>query len=209
VGLSRSIPEAEAFVINARKSLKYTRGQESFQTAVEQAEMVLERVHNRLYRWTSACLNRLLFEAVPEEVMSETRKKVDAALARMAPTALEKFAVAYQELQGSSAENWCNACTAVRRVLLDFADAVFPPRDELVGGRKVGKYEYINRLWAHAKNRIASESTRGVALAEVEDLGHRIDAIYKLSNRGVHDSVSRDEAERIIARTYFLIADLL
>ena len=48
-----------------------------------------------------------------------------------------------------------------------------------------------------------------MVLAEVTDLGHRIDAIYESSNKGVHDVVTKDEAERIIARAYFLIADLL
>lgn len=207
--LSRSVPEAETFAVTGRKSVKYTMDQVDFTESVEAAEAVLERVRNRLNRYTSAVLNRLLFEGVPEQVMEATRRKVDAALAKMCPQALEKFAVAYEELAGSSAENWTNACTEARRILTDFADAVFAPQDGLVEGRKVGKAEYINRLWAHAKQKISSESNREMALAELSDLGNRIDAVYRLSNKGVHAVVTKDEADRIIVRTYLLIADLL
>ena len=134
---------------------------------------------------------------------------MEKALAKVSPSALEKFAVAYEELNGESAENWSNACTAVRRILFDFADAVYPPRDELVDGRAVGVDEYVNRLWAYAKEHVRSESGRGAIKSELTDLGNRIDAIYRQSNKGVHAVVTRDEAERIIVRTYLLMADLL
>lgn len=207
--LERSVPEAETFVATARKSMKYTLDQSDFTKSVETAEAVLERVRNRLYRYASAVLSRLLFEAVPEQVMEATRRKVDAALAQMCPQALEKFAVAYEELSGSSSENWTNACTAARRILLDFADAVYPPRDSLVDGRKVGQDDYKNRLWAHAKQKISSSINQDMVLAELNDLGKRIDAVYNLSNKGIHSVVEKDEADRVIMRTYLLIADLL
>lgn len=207
--LEKSVPEAETFVMTARKSMKYTAADKGFTDSVETAEAVLERVRNRLYRYASATLSRLLFASVPEQVLASTRAKVDAELAEKCPQALEKFATAYEELRGSSSENWTNACLAVRRVLLDFADAVYPPREEPVDGRKVGKEEYVNRLWAYAKEHISSDSRREMALAELGDLGSRIDAVYRQSSKGVHAAVERDEAERIIARTYLLIADLL
>jgi len=207
--LTQSVPEAETFVTAARKKIDYNITQQDFIKAVETAEAVLERVRNRIYRYASRTLSRMMFDEIPQHVFEATRTRVDAALAKNCPTALDKFAVAYQELAGTSAENWTNACTAARRILMDFADAVFPAREELVNGRRVGPDEYINRLWAYADQRITSEKDRGLALAELKDVGNRIDAIYGLSNKGVHDVVTKDEADRIIIRTYLLIADLL
>ncbi|MBI5287392.1 MAG: hypothetical protein HY873_00270 [Chloroflexi bacterium] len=206
---ARSVPHAETLVASARKKITYDAHEADFTRSVEQNEAVLERVKNRVYRYASAVVNRLLFESVPEGVIERTRGKVEKALASVSPSALEKFAVAYEELNGQSTENWTNACTAVRRILLDFADAVYPPREESVDDRAVGAEEYVNRLWAYAKEHIRSESGRGAIKAELADLGNRIDAIYRQSNKGVHAVVTRDEAERIIVRTYLLLADLL
>ena len=125
----------------------------------------------------AAALNRLLFEHVPEHVLEATRRKVDSALAKVSPMALERFAVSYEELRGTSAENCTNACLGVRRVLLAFADSVFPAQDELVDVREVGEEQYVNRLWAHAKNKIESEKRRNMVQADLTDLGNRIDAI--------------------------------
>ena len=207
--LRHSLPEAETFVATARKTMKYRVSEQDFTDSVETAEAVIEKVRNRVYRYASAALNRLLFEHVPEHVLEATRRKVDSALAKVSPMALERFAVSYEELRGTSAENWTNACLGVRRVLLAFADSVFPAQDELVDGREVGEEQYVNRLWAHAKNKIESEKRRNMVQADLTDLGNRIDAIYDSSNKGVHATVTKDEAERIIARAYFLIADLL
>lgn len=207
--LPGSVPEAETFVHSARKRVKYTIGDRSLLQSVEEHETVIERVVNRVHRYATSTLNRLLFEEVPERVLEETRKKVDQFLAANSPAALEKFRIAYEELTGGSSENWTNACTAVRRILLDVADALFPPKDEPVDGRRVGQQDYKNRLWAYAKSKIASESQRQTVIAELEDLGNRVDAIYIQSNKGVHAVIGRDEAERIIVRAYLLIADLI
>ena len=207
--LRQSLPEAETFVTSARKSTTYKASEQGLIDSLETNEAVIEKVRNRLYRYASSTLNRLLFEHVPEYVLDATRRKVDSALTKISPKALERFATAYEELRGSSSENWTNACLGVRRVLLAFADSVFPAQDDLIDGREVGQEQYVNRLWAHARRKIASDSRRAMVLAEVTDLGHRIDAIYESSNKGVHDVVTKDEAERIIARAYFLIADLL
>jgi hypothetical protein len=117
--------------------------------------------------------------------------------------------VAYEELAKGSSENWTNACLAVRRVLLDFADSVYPPRAGTVDGHAVGPEDYVNRLWAYASERIKSRRPKDVSLAELKDVGARIDAIYDLSNKGLHAKVGKGEADRIVIRTYLLLADLL
>ncbi len=67
----------------------------------------------------------------------------------------------------------------------------------------------MNRLWAYASERIKSGRAKDVVVAELKDLGTRIDAIYDLSSKGVHATVRKREADRIVIRTYLLLADLL
>ena len=205
----RSLPSAETFIQNARKKAKYTVGWADFLKSIEQAEHIVDRVTTRLHRYASNAHLRLTFGSIPQSIFQATRAQVDIALAAKCPAALEKFAVAYEELSRESPENWSNACLAVRRILLDFADAVYPPRDGLVDDHTVGPEDYVNRLWAYVSERLPSTRTKRVVRSELDDLGKRIDAIYNLSTKGVHAEMKKPEADRIVIRTYLLLADLL
>jgi hypothetical protein len=207
--LPRSLPSTETFVQNARKKAQYAAGWERFLKSIEQAEGILDKVATRLHRYVCKAYSQLTFGSIPESIFDATRGEVDTALAEKCPTALEKFAVAYEELSAKSSENWSNACLTARRILLDFADAVYAPRAGLVGGHSVGPEDYVNRLWAYASERIGSERTRDVFHAELGDLGARIDAVYDLASKGLHASITKAEADRIVIRTYLLLADLL
>lgn len=94
-------------------------------------------------------------------------------------------------------------------MLKDFADAVYPARDEQVDGRKVGNEEYKNRLWAFAKAR----GTRAIekqfmATEEIDGLCKTLDRVYDWDSKGVHDSVTKQEAQLAVLRTYILLEQL-
>ena len=53
-------------------------------------------------------------------------------------------------------------------------------------------------------------STSGeLLLANVQDLGNRIDRLYKLTNKGVHAEVSVFEVNQCLIQTYILVGDIL
>jgi hypothetical protein len=54
----------------------------------------------------------------------------------------------------SNREQMAQVAISCRRFLERLADVVYPPKPEPVGGRKVGKAEYKNRLWAFAKEQL-------------------------------------------------------
>ena len=207
--LKYTLPAAQTFASTARKRVKYTLGQEGFIESIEQAERVIDRVRGRLHRYTSTTYLRLRFGSIPETILEATRRKVDHILASKCPSAVEGFAVAYEQLQGTSPENWSNACLGVRRILVEFADAVFPPRSEPMDGHDLGRENYINRIWAYASERLKSDRGATLLLAELTDLGNRVDSIHDLANKGVHARVTKDEADRVVIRAYLLLADIL
>lgn len=151
----------------------------------------------------------LQFGGIIENIFNNTKKLVDSKLVIICPEALEKFASAYERLKDTNPESWAQAVTTCRRILQDFADAIYPPKEVLVKGRKVGKNEYINRLWAFASEKIKSESNKKLIQNEINYIGGIIESIYKLTCKGTHAEISKDEAERVIIRTYLLIGDLI
>lgn len=170
---------------------------------------IVQNIKNRIYRETTNILIYLKFRGSIETIFEYTKKRVDSKLVDVCPDAIEKFTSAYERLRETNPESWAQAVTTCRRILKDFADEIYPPKDELVNGRKVGEEEYINRLWAFASENIKSDTNKKLIQSELEYLGRRIDSIYDLTCKGTHAEISREEAERAIIWTYLLIGDLI
>lgn len=84
-----------------------------------------------------------------------------------------------------------------------------PSRDEKVNGRKVGRAEYRNRLWAYVADNVTSDTTRALLIANVEDLGNRIDRLDSLSNKGLHSNVSSSDVNRLLLSLIVVAHDLM
>ena len=170
---------------------------------------IVKNIKNRIYRETTNILIDLKFGGIIETIFEDTKKLVDSKLVIICPNTIEKFTSAYERLRETNPESWAQAVTTCRRILKDFADNIYPPKDDLVDGRKVGENEYINRLWAFASENIKSDTNKELIQSEVEYTGRRINSLYDLTCKGTHADISREEAERAIIRTYLLIGDLI
>lgn len=170
---------------------------------------IVKNIKNRIYRETTNISIDLKFGGIIETIFEDTKKLVDSKLVDVCPDAIEKFTSAYERLRETKPESWAQAVTTCRRILKDFADEIYPPKDELVNDRNVGEEYYINRLWAFASEKINSDTNKELIQSEIDYMGGRIDSIYHLANKGTHSDISKDEAERAIIRTYLLIGDLI
>ena len=170
---------------------------------------IVNILYNRVYKETINILSYLKFGGIIETIFEDTKKLVDSKLVDVCPDAIEKFTSTYERLKETNPESWAQAVTTCRRILKDFADAIYPPKDTPVNGRKVGEDEYINRLWAFASEKSKSDTNKELIQSEVEYIGRRIDSLYDLTCKGTHAEISKDEAERAIIRTYLLIGDLI
>jgi hypothetical protein len=170
---------------------------------------LLGRVRSWLHHYASRVNIRVQFADVVDNVLESYRAVVDARLADVCPEALDMLAAAYQRLPGASSEERSQAITTLRRVLKAFADAVYPPRRSAEGQRELTDQHYINRLWAWGEENIGSQSNRELVQAHIENVGHWIDAVYRSQDKGVHATVSQEEAERLLLHTYLLLGDLI
>ena len=99
------------------------------------------------------------------------------------------------------------------RILLDLADALYPPSDTPIqtNGKtiKVGPDQYINRLIQYICSKSASKTYKDVVGADLKSIGERLDAINGAVCKGTHTDVTKDEATRYIIHTYLLISDII
>ena len=130
-------------------------------------------------------------------------------LSDIAPQLPDMLYSAFQRLEYlETSEDLAYASLSCRRILENLADVVYPPRKELVGGRRVAGKEYRNRLWAYISDRLSGRE-KELLLSELNDIGRRVDKLYDLSNKGIHDKVSLSEARRLLLGVVILLYDIL
>jgi DNA uptake protein ComE-like DNA-binding protein len=157
----------------------------------------------------SKLYSKVAFANTPQTSLDILRAEVDSRLLDLAPEAAEKLMIAFKSVASNNPEEWSHALTSCRRFLEDLADALYPPRDEDIKGRKVGKTHYKNRLWAFMDDAIESESNRELAKSHIDYLGSYMEKVHNLSNKGVHSNLTKIEAVKAVFHTYLTVADIL
>ena len=170
---------------------------------------VLERIAASIHEWATGVYIVHRFRQAAGNIFERFKTHADAVLAHLCPEAIGKLDNAVEKADSGRPEDWAAAALSCRRVLHDFADAVYPSRDELVDGRSVTKDKYKNRLWAFAKEK-GNNALEHAFLAdeEITALCKTLDRVYELDSKGVHADVTREEAHLAVLKTYILLEQL-
>jgi hypothetical protein len=148
-----------------------------------------------------------------ELIMGQFSSALGETLIRCAdadPNLMERLHGALKAFENhESSEGLAHVSLSCRRFTEKLADCLYPPRDEKVNGRRVGKAEYRNRLWAYIAENVTSDTTRQLLMANIEDLGNRIDRLDNLSNKGLHSEVSTSDVNRLLLSLLVVAHDLL
>ncbi|MET9693342.1 hypothetical protein ABZY81_33685 [Streptomyces sp. NPDC006514] len=126
------------------------------------------------------------------------------------PKLTQRLHAAIKAFEGhETTEELAHVSLSCRRFTEKLADCLYPPREEKVNGKKVGRAEYRNRLWAYVAENVTSDTTRELLIANVEDLGKRIDKMDSLSNKGLHSDVSSSDVNRLLLSLLVVAHDLI
>lgn len=142
------------------------------------------------------------FAAVVNETLLRTRD--------LDPRLNEALHAAFAAADRSeTAEQLAQAALSCRRFVERLADALFPAQAAERNGRKLGRSEYRNRLWAYVEDHVEGRN-RQLILSSLSDVGHRIDALDACVQRGVHgDALAASELQRILVSLVGLTYDVL
>ncbi len=148
-----------------------------------------------------------------DSIFSRFRKEADEKLETIAPSLTGKLISVYNNMDSDNPEDWANAVHSCRRILVDLADALYPPQDKpiKVGNKeiKVGHDEYINRLVQFVMSKQGSKTYSDVVGADLSSIGKRLDAINDAVCKGTHAEITKNEATRYIIHTYLLVSDIV
>jgi len=100
-------------------------------------------------------------------------------------------------------EDIAQAAVSGRRYMEKLADVLFPARTEEHNGKKVGKEQYRNRIWAFIADNISNDATRLTAL------GKEVDRLVEEFNSGLHGDQAKPRVLQALADVASLTAGLL
>lgn len=183
-------------------------------TMASSIQAVLERIKQRAHDFLSESEKQLIYGQLHADIFEQNRQYVDLKLGQLCPEAVMKFNEAYQRLKNNTPESRAQALTSCRRLLKSLADQLYPPSDNQITGvdgklRALTEKKYISRLWQYVFEQIGHSASSELLFAQVQDLGNRLDRLYDLTNKGVHDEVSEFEVNQCVIQTYLLIGDLI
>ena len=173
--------------------------------SIRESQKWIQKITGNLYNYILGIYNNLTYGNIVEDTFTESRLLVNKKLEKICPNAIRKFVAVYDNMDSENSEDWANAVHSCRRILLDLADALYPPRDESVNinGKsiKVGAENYINRLVQFIESKKDSKAFSSIVGSDLSSIGERLDSIYNATNKGTHGEVSKDEASRYIVHT--------
>ena len=192
----------------------YSKTRVMYEEIIGQYKGVLARVGSRVHEFLSATEKQLIYGQIHSDIFERNREYVDARLNAISPEALEQFIAVYRRLGEGDSEAKSQALGSFRRILKSLADSLYPPREDPVIGtdgkpRILTDEKYIARLWQYVSDQVGTSKTGNLMLAQIDDLGSRIDRVYGLTNKGVHTEVSDFEVNQCVIQTYLLAGDLL
>lgn len=159
--------------------------------------------------WLSRTAIRLRYGAIVDTAFQRTKDRFDRFLGSHAPDAGRALSAAFARADSSDPEELAQSFTSCRRALKALADAIYPPRDEPLDGHELDDEHYKNRLIQFAAEHQPSKSRREYLSTEIELTAKRTDALYELSNKGVHGTVDEADFDVIVVHTYLLAGELL
>ena len=182
-------------------------------SSIKEAQKWIQKITGNLYNYVLSIYNKLTYGNIIEDTFTKARLAVNDKLSSICPEAINKFVSVYENMDSNNPEDWANAVHSCRRILLDLADALYPPKDEPIeiNGKKikVGKDQYVNRLIQFICTKSGSKTYNDIVGSDLDGIGKRLDAIYDAVCKGTHTDLTKEEAIRYIVHTYLLISDII
>ncbi len=210
VKIPNGLHPADLYYVNNTNSIIKTM----FLHELKEMKKVLERIRQRVYEFLISVEKELLFGQIYTDIFEQNRLYVEAKLEKISPESLKQFISAYRRIKDDEPESWAQALVSCRRLLKSLADALYPPGLHWVVGfdgkkHKLTDENYIARLWQFVYEKLSKSRSGNLLRTQIEEIGKRLDRLYDLINKGVHDNVSRFEVNQAIIQTYLIIGDIL
>jgi hypothetical protein len=178
----------------------------SIRQQIQTRSGIKSRVVSILHEFVASIYYEKVFSGLAENIFESYKEEIDARIAEQCGDVLEKLPFIYDRLREGDSEAVSQGLTTCRRIIDAFANAIYPPTDEIVeiGGNtlKLGANHHQNRLNAYIAKRVVSDSRK-------QKLRQSLSNLYSRVSAGVHDEVTPQEAKALLLSTYLFLGEVL
>ena len=111
--------------------------------------------------------------------------------------------------QAETTEQLSQVAATCRRIIEHVSDRLFPPRETVKGGPKLGPKHYRNRLLAFADQERRTDTSVDLVCVSTDALKEQITRLLAVAQKGIHAEMYRAETRRCLLRTILLLDDLV
>ncbi|RJT78283.1 hypothetical protein D6T63_12185 [Arthrobacter cheniae] len=175
---------------------------------VERYTRITTKVEALLHNFVAKSYLSLKFSTKQDSMFEKAKKEIDTELLRLDESTLRKIDSAYSSLRVGDAESISAAMNSVRRLIVSFADLVFPATDETRPNpgdgkpMRLGSEQWLNRIKAFIVDNAQSSGRQTRLRQGIQGISDRV-------STGVHNEVSKSEAEFLYISAYILLGEML
>lgn len=174
--------------------------------AISSLSAVKSRVMAMLHQFVSRVYYEMEYEAASESIFENFKGVVDPLIAEHSGTLIEKIPSVMDRLRDGDAEAIAQALLTCRRIIDAFANAVYPPSDEIIeiDGNMISldASKSQNRINAFIRQHTSS-------LSISKRLRQNLSNLYDRISTGVHSEVTANEAKALFLNTYLFCGEVL
>ncbi|NEY27641.1 hypothetical protein G4V03_05810 [Escherichia coli] len=184
----------------------YLNNKSAISLSISKLTGIRSRVLGILHTFISSIYYEKELDYLAESIFENYKRDVDTLISCMCGDVLQQIPSVVNRLAEDEEESVSQALTTVRRIIDNFADAIFPPTDETyeIGGNKLtlDASKHLNRLNVFVHQRVESKSRK-------DKIRQNLSNLYSRVSTGVHADVSIEEAQSLFLNCYLLLGEIL
>lgn len=179
---------------------KYERSQITSGALANARTLAMYRAQT--YNFAMNIYTRWQFGNIAESIFELKRKRMESVLPEIVSDIQSRLNSIEQNLRSESQEDWKNAASSCRALLMDVADKLVPPKNG------DDRNKYINRLKTFISP-IESKTKKSTLNSLLEEIKLRIEYTVELTQGAAHNvRPTKEVAEDVVLYTYLILGEI-
>lgn len=191
---------ASVAIKNSIQSMNYTSQN------ISKLSGIKSRVLAKLHDFVSEIYYEKVFEEFSEGIFESYKKEINSLLIDKCGNILQRIPSITDRLKEGNKEAISQALTTCRRIIDNFADEIFPPRNDIfqINDKDLSLKadKTLNRINVFVYQNCESKSRQ-------KKIGQNLLNLYNRLSAGVHDEVDIEEARALFLNTYLILGEVL
>jgi len=193
---------------------RYVERKADFRVRIKAHLTVKQRIKNRCLNYAIRIERQLQAQSKTQSFLGKTQTDVNNYFKARSEEVYTKLLKASQLVDSTDPEDNSLLLTQVRRAIKASADYFYPPVTEMVtcadgNERQLGEEQYLNRLHEYLATEFEKSSSRDLMDAEFEYLAVFTRRLHNVASKGVHASVTVEEAKQGLLGLYMFLFNVI